>query len=280
MTTPTFDVEVTYSYRDWELPSPRHRKHRPVDKTATITVHVPVLTAEQAPLVARIPHTSRSTDSQDQTVHEEIRAWNGHLWTPYLDGDRDQPPVHAGSPDFPAQIDRTGWHNGRDQADAEDSTASRIREQVIIDGIVHRRREEPVYYVRTYNFMGNHGGTALFVGTRSTDPDDALATRTWPVTARDAAVAGAVRVALERGDTDAAAALPRTAPTVEVFDPSHFTQPTAEETVERKRAEVKKLARKARATIKVDDLTPDSLEAAINLLQEARDAIWRHDLYR
>lgn len=158
---------------------------------------MPVITADQAPVVARVPHTAWNKDFHDRTVYEDIRAWNGGLWSPYLNGEssKDNPPVQAGSPAFPAEVDKTGWHYSREQADAEDAATSMLRGRVIIDGIVHRRREEPVYYIRTFGMGLNHGGTSLFVGSRSDDPDGPLAARTWPVTAREAAVEAAVQVA-------------------------------------------------------------------------------------
>lgn len=74
----------------------------------------------------------------------------------------------------------------------------KVRRYLIVDGDVYERCCEPYYSVTTFGLGRNHGGTGLFVSWA-----EPLAKKIYGWSALDtqAVIEGAVRVALNRGDT-------------------------------------------------------------------------------
>ena len=208
----TFDITVTYKYTEMVVP-PRCRNPRPQVSTDTMTVSVPCVTREQAPVVLRVP---------DGNETAELRGYNGDLYEPARTarsgGDYAlTEEVTPGSPAFPAQVTRS------DRA-AQPKVVKDVNEfyatHLIIDGYVWVKTEEPTYEITTFGMGHNHGGTGLFV---SRFPRNEMSTHR--ATDLDAAIEDAVAVAVRRGDTDSVQRIRDTRP-IEVLDVSYITRPS------------------------------------------------------
>ncbi|MCG3883238.1 hypothetical protein I3271_00890 [Photobacterium leiognathi] len=71
---------------------------------------------------------------------------------------------------------------------------------LIIDGIVCKKALKPMYYALTFGLGGNHGGTALFIGNYTGDPENATDCQFNALQFEDAKKTAA-KIAEDRGDT-------------------------------------------------------------------------------
>lgn len=214
-TTETFTVTVTGQYVCEEIPY-RCRKPRPVAHAAKTTVQVPVVDSEQAPAAFRI-HDVNGTETirlYDQNLHAL------HTWS------RDRKPVEPGSEHFPAEVEADRNHNFWISAESAEDFEAQARNAlggfVIIDGQVWKRTGEPRYYITTFGFGRNHGGTSLMTVCRDTYGRNTSIFRADDI---DGARAYARRIANGRGDTDSLPRLDRE-PEIEVLIPEAVTLET------------------------------------------------------
>lgn len=75
----------------------------------------------------------------------------------------------------------------------------KVRRYLIVDGDVYERCCEPYYSVTTFGLGRNHGGTGFFVSWANPVAKKIYG---WSAIDTQSAIEGAVRVALNRGDTD------------------------------------------------------------------------------
>lgn len=261
----TVTIAVSYHYIEAVIP-PRCRKPRYQDFTDTLTVQVPVVASEDAPVVMRLP----LTDSDDDPRVIELRGWNGDLYEPMTTysypNDQDTLVVQPGSSDYPLQVTASGINGTKAEASAE--IRERYAAHLIIDERVWTRTIEPGYEVMTYGFGRNHGGTSLRLARHPRREMD-----THPVTDRTEAIRHATQVATQRGDTNSLAGIAEVA-AVEVLLPSCVARPSLE--VIKTSKEIAMLEQIAKVKAILDDTTDGRawrlrIEDAGFALQEARD---------
>lgn len=264
----TTTLTVTYTYESWEIP-PRARKPRPVRREATITVDVPTVTADQAPVVMRVPESAWSKDPR----MAELRGYAGRLFQPltaehvFDHWPLEAPSVAAGSHLFP--LERRSDHGSRSQATAEAEVRAELGKFLVVDGMVWLETDEPAYEISTTGMGGEHGGTHLDL--RRYPRNDLM---THPATDRDAAVEHAVTVAEDRGSTHSLTSL-RATNAVQVLDPAYVRTPHRADVLAEKEATVLALVEQAKATLADTDRTLYQRVAdAQSLLEDARREAW------
>lgn len=186
-----FTVTVHGSYIRDEVP-PRCRKPRPVRHETTASATIAEVNTDDAPVALRVHRTNNAS---------EIRTHHGRLYAPYLPIRRQQDPTIPGDAQFPAELteEHSLIRGPACTADSAEGFADAVNDCfarfLIIDGTVWVETPEPGYLVDTFGLGGNHGGTGLMPSTRR---DHGTLFRADEF---DAALAHAVDVAAERGDT-------------------------------------------------------------------------------
>ena len=197
------------------LPTPRHTKPRTVTRTLEATATFPVTTSEDAPVgFVLTTKTYRGGDAID--VVEEFRVHEGKLYHPLTENiDGVTRPVQATGRAIRARafhiltdgrVNLSGDTENEALADAQ----SHVDGYISIDDELWAETSEPIYYARTYGMGGNHGHTALHVGTLrefSLDTDTAAPDHIFHAGQRDEAIAYTLSLAEERGDTNSLAAI-------------------------------------------------------------------------
>ena len=205
----TGDIEVTVPAYWWEknvLPTPRHRTPRDIRRDLDVTVTVPAVTSEDAP-VGLTTTVRKFHADRDEYASEEYRIYDGAIYRPVTEKlDGVVTPVEAND----AAIRRHVFRSHHDRTLLEGDTAeaavadaqSQMDESVSIDGELWGKASEPVYYTRTYGMGGASGGTALHVGTvREFEMlDHTTPENVFHAGQRDEAVAYAKALAESRGD--------------------------------------------------------------------------------
>lgn len=192
-----FNISVTY-YCAY-IPSARSQKYEFDEVNGNVSLSVPSVSSQEAPVAFVLSDYSSKEDKQT-----EIRLWNGLLWRMYTDWDRrgqdavrttNFGPEHLKSllhPSLPY-----GYARNRQEC------VKRYRDEtkcyILIDGCIWERCGEPRYVVNTFGLGHNHGGTSLFV-VNSYNPN--IPNKNY-FSALDGerAVAYANEVASRRGDT-------------------------------------------------------------------------------
>jgi len=187
------DVTIPYSYVESQVP-PRCRKPRLVRLEASATVTIAELTGAQVPVACTVAWTG--TPPPRQAPLEVYCSWEGRTYTASLE--------LLGRILHPEPSHRESWISG------QQSIAEQYGDYLLIDGMPWEQSDLPRYYVRTYGFGHNHGGTRLKLG----HPQDGE--RSFALLDRKAALAATEEIARERGDTgslppscDAPGAIPR-----------------------------------------------------------------------
>lgn len=186
-----FTVSLTGTYTRDEIP-PRCRKPRPVTHETSTQVEIPMVSSDDAPVAFRI----RGLEDRIK----EIRTHDGRLFAPYLPEAHQTGPSRPGSAHFPQVIDteQGNLHQIIRDADSDEDFRQQAQKHyhrfLIIDGTVWREASEPGYSVTTFGLGNNHGGTSLMVDTSRG--------MVFRADEFDAALAYAIQVAAERGDTE------------------------------------------------------------------------------
>lgn len=192
-------ITLTIRYSEKYLPSPRHRKLRTREARKDITLYIPVLTADEAPVAFRLSDYSHTSDNKP-----EVRAFRKKLYEPELDYHRDdKEPFWKPTPaDRIVQVIRNYIQHCflRDLETVEKDARQVARRFIIVGDTVWTVTGEPRYVVMTFGLGHNHGGTALMVHNEynSNIPN----TRYFSALDGDKAVAEADRIAAARGDTN------------------------------------------------------------------------------
>lgn len=164
-------VEVTVPAYWWEkgvLPTPRHKVPRDIARDIDVTVTVPAITSDDAPVGLTTTIRKFHADRDDYAV-EEYRVYDGGIYravTENIDGATTT--VTAND----ASIRRHVFRSHRDRllldGDSEEAATadaqSQVEDYMSIDGELWSKASEPVYYTRTYGMGGASGSTALHIG--------------------------------------------------------------------------------------------------------------------
>lgn len=221
ITNTTFPVLVSGEYVVNEIP-PRCRKPRDVAYDTTVTVEVPIISADDAPVAFRVtpkwgaPRTTKI-----------IRLWNDNLYALYMPYARQTDPTIPGSVQFPAETQTMSHFEGKEAFDR--GIRDKYASFVIIDGEVWAMTSEPRYYTVTMGLGDNHGGTSF--GETDHDNSNICAESYFRADDFQPALAYAVDVATRRGDTLSAAEFvdsPESHRTIEVLIPEAVTLVTVD----------------------------------------------------
>lgn len=211
-------IQRIMKYKEGYLPSPRHRKERFREAEAEFAAEIPETTAANAPVVLKVHEYEHYADGIQV---KDYRQYNGQLYIPVLRheyfncADDAECRQQAVGNEFATRLGfSSSYHFTKDEV------ASKYQEMadqfLVIDGMVWKRTSEPYYYVQTLGLGNNHGGTALMI----TDlPHHTYQMHTFSALQREEAVKTAIKVALDRGDTDAVPCLQKNDRYIEVIDP-------------------------------------------------------------
>lgn len=191
--------EVPVSWYEMELPSSRHRKFVPVEKTGSHLIEIRQVPVEDAPEAFERRYEVGYGDDK-RTVVQTYRVIDGELFT---NVDRWN---ERGFEDAD-EIARKAAAFGRGssyQPETKDELTGKMdalaRSYVIIDGQTWARTAEPVYKVMTFGLGSNHGGTSLSIDD-APDPQYGIADESlFPADRYNDALEHALNVAENRGD--------------------------------------------------------------------------------
>ena len=212
---------VSYRHDETYLPTPRCRKLRHREAHGSMEVDVRYIFKEQANPAFRV--TEFDMHASDFVVYT-IYQYAGTLWKLAL---KDN--FCCGAPHEPATVeelrdifDRYHSHCQHGQLGSLEEEANRVYEYakdfLLIDGELYRPCGEPIYNITTFGLGHNHGGTGFFV-EYNYNPN--LSHRSYfNALHRTDAIAYAVKVATERGDTNSVPRLQNPRYNIEVLDAS------------------------------------------------------------
>lgn len=182
-------VPLSVSWVERDVIPPRARKPRDVERTLDLEVNIPMVSADEAPV--GISFETKHFLSGDYRVHDgklyrqtEYTRENAHeVFDNYYRGPSSD--------------------KGSEAAVAADMD-ERAGNYLIIDDDIWAPADEPIYTVNTFGMGSNHGGTSLSIDSLSRyKTEDGSPVNDWvfPLDQREEAVAKALQVAEDRGDT-------------------------------------------------------------------------------
>lgn len=212
-------IKKTMTYKEAYLPSPRHRKQHYRQIEGEFTAEIQDVTAAQAPVVLKV-HDLAPYGEGVQVI--AYRRYNGQLYVPSLrhnyfncqsDAEcRKQVPATEIAEKIMVGNSYDLFANM--VAEIYQENASRF---LFIDGMAWEKASEPFYVVQTFGLGRNHGGTALMIDRIGHRADHF---HTFSALQHEEAIATAVQVALDRGDTDYVSSIQDRQYYIEVIDPS------------------------------------------------------------
>jgi hypothetical protein len=189
------DFEVGYTYWEDYLPSPRCRNFRKRETNGSMTITIPDVSKEDAPIAFIV------RDGVRFDRPEEIRLWNNQLWkaVEYREmycGASGLWPIEQ----IPSHIKYTRYGNViKNEQETQEQKKEIASSFLIIDGVVYRKSGEPRYVVMTFGLGYNHGGTSLMIDKHYNSNISASAY--FNALDREDAIKAAKAIALRRGDT-------------------------------------------------------------------------------
>ena len=184
-------IEKKIKYTEWYLPSKRHRKLRPRKIEDTIELDIPEISEEDAPVAFRV------SDCLETTT--DYRYFDDKLWVKMYSSE-----VICGAQGLlsPSELHyRIGISYGNHtKEEVVEACKKDIQNYMLIDGVVYRIIDEPLYVCMTFGLGHNHGGTSLMIhnGYNTNISKD----RYFNALQREEAIKYTKEKALKRGDTD------------------------------------------------------------------------------
>ena len=202
-------INCDYEYRTETIP-PRCRKPRIVDMDGKMTLNVPIIGIDEAPIVMRY-----------KELHEvvEFRIFRNKLFVKMSAHDFNC--QWAGKSTAEMLIHRFSHQRifGRiaDEEAAKKELRKKARDYFILDGEVWEQKGEPRYCIYTFGLGHNHAETCVSISTyfNSNIPTE----RYFSALEYDAAIEKAVEIAEARGDTNSIDRI-KQSEKIEVLDPS------------------------------------------------------------
>ncbi len=192
-------VEISIKYKETFVPY-RCRKPRTEERTASVFVSIRETTISKT--------TPAFIVNQFQNEERKVILYQGRLYRQAQDRVRNDENLEDGQPLFINQrADTYDWEwklqDYHGELGPKDEYLHILRRKarrfLIVDGDVYEKCCEPFYSVTTFGLGRNHGGTGFFVSWAN---PISKKERGWSPVDTEAAIEGAVRVALDRGDTD------------------------------------------------------------------------------
>lgn len=177
---PTFDrvpVQAQITYTQLYFENPRQRNHRERSVTEAVTVHAPVLDANEAPLLMTGPNTGNEYGRADDAARVPYRVHDGQVYRQRLHDSR-----YAGRPTEWTALPLGAYLTSafRDllsrkelSATGADVIAQRLQDAtdqkgwLLIDGQIYEPCGEPAYHVRVtyYSRSADVSTEVIFIGT-------------------------------------------------------------------------------------------------------------------
>lgn len=192
-------VEINIRYKETFVPY-RCRKLRIEEKTCKVSISI-----REVSMRAATPAFIVKAFQDERRI---VVMYQGKLYRQVQDRRKDDTNLRDGEPLFINQTaDTFDWEwrlkDFRSENGPKDEYINILRRKarryIIIDGDVYERCCEPYYSVTTFGLGRNHGGTGFFVSWANPVSRKVYG---WSAIDTPAAIEGAVRVALARGDTD------------------------------------------------------------------------------
>ena len=202
-------INCDYEYRTETIP-PRCRKPRIVDMDGKMTLNVPIIGIDEAPIVMRY-----------KELHEvvEFRIFRNKLFVKMSAHDFNC--QWAGKSTAEMLIHRFSHQRIfgliADEEAAKKELRKKARDYFILDGEVWEQKGEPRYCIYTFGLGHNHAETCVSISTyvNSNIPKE----RYFSALEYDAAIEKAVEIAEARGDTNSIDRI-KQSEKIEVLDPS------------------------------------------------------------
>lgn len=182
-------VQLDVEWTERDVIPPRMRKPRDVQHVLPLEVNIPIVDAKDAPVAIRF--------KEQHFLAGDYRVHGGQLYT-----------KSNISADNAEEYFERGYRGASSDEGSEESVKADMQSKAdqlrIIDGEIWSPAPEPVYTVNTYGMGSNHGGTSLSIDaiTRyQTEDGRPVSDHVFPLDQRDAAIAKALEVAEDRGDT-------------------------------------------------------------------------------
>lgn len=262
------EITVDLTYHPMRLPTPRHRKLRPVPTLEKVTVKVPVYTDSDAPVVARVPEGAMPGIVRWDT--SELRHDGRRFYAKEVD--------YQGNPivGLPDKVEEDIYTQSLPEATSRviDSYAG----TVLINGEVWQHVSEPVYTVYTMGLGANHGGTGMDARFLDDAKHRTSADRIFSILEPETAIEGAVKVALDRGDTESVPRIRAWFKKIEVIDPSVFKVPTTAQRDAQARKQVESLLDDVARMVTSGTISRDVLDQAEEIIKQAQGVMWDHGI--
>lgn len=201
-------INCSYEYRTETIP-PRCRKPRVIDRNGSLTLNIPIIGTDEAPVVMKYKELHEVVEFRSfrkklfvkMTAHDFNCQWTGKSTAEML-------------------IQRFSHQRIfgliADEEAAKKELRKKARDYFILDGEVWERKGEPRYCIYTFGLGHNHAETSVSISTyfNSNIPKE----RYFSALEYDAAVEKAVKIAEARGDTNSIDRIKRSEK-IEVLDP-------------------------------------------------------------
>lgn len=202
-------INCSYEYRTETIP-PRCRKPRIVDMNGKMTLNIPIIGIDEAPVVMKYKELHEVVEFRSfrkklfvkMTAHDFNCQWTGKSTAEML--------IHRFSHQrFFGIIE--------DEEAAKKELRKKAHDYFILDGEVWERKGEPRYCIYTFGLGHNHAETCVSISTyfNSNIPKE----RYFSALEYDAAIEKAVEIAKTRGDTNSIDRI-KQSEKIEVLDPS------------------------------------------------------------
>lgn len=182
-------VPLSVSWTERDVIPPRARKPRDVPRTLDLEVNIPMVTSDDAPVA--ISFDTNHFLSGDYRVHD------GKLY-------RETGYTRENAHEVFEQYYRGASSDKESEAAVAADMDERAAQYLIIDDNVWAPADEPIYTVNTFGMGSNHGGTSLSIDSLTRyKTTDGSPVNEWvfPLDQREEAIAKALEVAEDRGDT-------------------------------------------------------------------------------
>ena len=211
-------IKREMSYQEKYLPTPRHKKLRTRTLEGEFTAEVAEASAADAPVVLRVHGLVRWADDFQPN---DYRQYNGQLYVmarrcDYFCCSKERGAEGVTANEFADHLSVCGSYGLEHDVVAEEYRVA-AADWLIIDGIAWRKAAEPYYYVQTFGLGNNHGGTGLIIHTDHYGNKDEYS---FSALQEEDARQKAVKVALDRGDTNYVASIQSRNSRIEVLNPS------------------------------------------------------------
>lgn len=222
-------IEVNLKYEVDFLPSNRHKYRRSQIEQETITVGIPQLEPDEAPIAFRVKSHSKT----ENYYHYKGQLWRKIMWHEKYHGKNGYYPIKELIWYVKHTAEKLPYYcdGGRVRIEPHEEIHGKEQQMkvlqdyangyLIIGKHICSPIGEPMYNIQTFGLGHNHGGTSMFVQNwyNSNIPN----TSYFPANKREEAIAYGKRIAKGRGDTESIRTIGKYC-NIEIFIPELVTR--------------------------------------------------------